>query len=335
MQVPLNPAAQVDVDQRPWNRDCHCSYRECEPPPYVKACCQACCLPSVLCCVTYVFLGLVIGAEIVAWNRVSDCGAQHASGVEPWGEVIPNSTVSQKQLAWTNFLWNQVNVFDATTSNATAIGYWTDADILFGLASKYAYTQKLHGDGGEHVLIQAERPWGFYFGKRYKLWSCTGAKPEYMIEEDFWNEPWFQFFNRQQIFKIIRADTGDVVGISNHTLNNVWSWRGSHWSADVFTANGTHVATLSQETSSQAGWFVHPHWFNNNLRPDLFPNEVVSFLAAVYDIDAGKGGSTSAATATATANGGGGGGGGTVAGIGGGGGGGGQVIWHDAVPRGR
>ncbi|CAJ1383139.1 unnamed protein product [Effrenium voratum] len=79
--------------------------------------------------------------------------------------------------------------------------------------------------------------------------------------------------------------SGKLVAKSQHKVQDMWSLK-AYWTASLESPAGTAIATLRQETPV-INWFFYgtQKWLMANQRPDLLPNEVVSFLAAVYDID--------------------------------------------------
>lgn len=228
-----------------------------------------------------------MGTEIVAWSRQASCDAEATNGARQaldWGTVIPQHTVTQMKLGLTNIFWHQVDVYDEKVSNKATIGYWTDVSLFFGFLEKYAYVRTK--DGKEETVMEAWKPWGFYFGERYDVYRCANAAHEYMIEEDYWARPWFNW-NAQTIFNIRKSGTQDIVATSKHVIKDAWSMNAA-WAAEIKTWDDKVVAELRQDKFSQTGWFQSQKWHAENFKPDLLPNEVVSFLSAVYDIERAK-----------------------------------------------
>lgn len=236
------------------------------------------------CALICLILTLVLIKEIVAWTRLANCTQQSKAGTMVWGSTLPNATTLQRPSLWSNIFWKEVGVYNTAQPDAAKLGFWTNVDLLFGIFGMYAYSDSSHGGS---ILLQARRPWGVYFGKRYQVWSCSSGAA-YNINEDYWAEPWFQISSPERIFNIIQADSGKLLAVSKHTLEDIWSFREGHWVANMVSPNGTVIATMQQESAANVGWFLFPKWFTLNYHPEVVPNELVSFMAAVYDIDGSK-----------------------------------------------
>ena len=229
-----------------------------------------------LCCGLF----FLFGAEGIAWARQASCNMEQGDQGISWNVVIPPKTTTQMQNGFmTSWLWHQVDVYNENATSTPMIGYWSNLDLFFGLLQKYAYVQS-----DVPTALEAWQPWGFYFGQRYHVWTCSSLFREYYIEEDYWARPWFSL-NAQKIFNIREMPSGVLVARSQHQVADVFSL-GAHWVATVETLAGDAIATLRQEPP-WTWWFLFTYqkWHVENHRPDLLPNEVVSFLAAVYDID--------------------------------------------------
>lgn len=230
------------------------------------------------CCLIFLYLG----AEIAAWARQASCNFELGDLDVTWNTVIPSKTMTQMDVGIFTVFWLQVDVYDENSTSAPMIGSWSNLDLLFGMVEKYAYVQ-----ANGPTVLEAWQPWGIYFGQRYHVWTCSSLRREYYIEEDWWARPWFSF-NSQQIFNIREMPSGRLVAKSQHRKNDAWSWN-AHWTATVESLAGEAIATLRQEASNPLWFFGNfQKWWVDNERPDLLPNEVVSFLAAVYDIDKAK-----------------------------------------------
>lgn len=232
------------------------------------------------CCLLFLYFG----AEIGAWAHQASCNLELGDLDVTWNTVIPSQTMTQMQLGIGIFtlFWIQVDVYNENSTNAPMIGYWSNLDLLFGMVEKYAYVQS----SGPTVL-EAWQPWGFYFGQRYHVWTCSSLRREYYIEEDWWAQPWFSLTS-QRVFNIRETPSGRLVAKSQHRVQDAWSWN-AHWTATVESLSGEAIATLRQEAINPLWFFgTSQKWWVNNERPDLLPNEVVSFMAAVYDIDRAK-----------------------------------------------
>lgn len=246
----------------------------------------------VACCILLLVLFVPLTAEFYAWNRLSSCHAQQGVGGVRWNAILPPTTMSQKPIKFSQIFYTEVDVFDDSKSNDTKIGYWTNVDMFFGMFRMYAYSDMT--TGSERILLQAKQPWfTFRWGKTYKLWLCSETGQSYSIEEDVWAEPWFQFLNPEKIYNIRVADTQQLVGTAKYSRSNAWSLWDAAWGASISAADGTVLSTVQQETLASAGWWSHPRWFSQNFQPSATPNELVSFLAAVYDIDMSRKSSSS------------------------------------------
>ncbi|CAK8996144.1 unnamed protein product [Durusdinium trenchii] len=233
---------------------------------------------ATLACCCCISLFLVLGTEVVAWTRQASCDWDLA-GDEDWNGVIPAKTMTQMQLGiMTSWLWHQVDVYNENATGAPMIGYWSNVDLFFGILEKYAYVR----DG--QTALEGWQPWGFYLGSRYHVWLCSSLEKEYYIEEDWWARPWFSF-NTQKIFNIREMPSGQLVATSQHRVADLLSFN-AHWVATVETPDGVPIATLRQDSPWSRWIFIsYQKWWVDNHRPDLLPSEVVSFLAAVYDIE--------------------------------------------------
>jgi len=156
-------------------------------------------------------------------------------------------------------------------------GYWSDIRVMF---TRYSYFDTR---AGEQVRIEAKPPWGLYWGLRYNLWRCGDTDDDTLhIEEDVWARPWFNWEN-EKVFKIARGT--NPIGKSftrtkNHLLGSLFS------SKEIMVSDmqDEEVATIKQESQMQAG-FSNRRYFVHNDRPDVIPNEVVSFLAGVWELN--------------------------------------------------
>ncbi|CAJ1383138.1 unnamed protein product [Effrenium voratum] len=236
---------------------------------------QVCC--GVFCCLWILFI--TVGSEVVAWNRQASCSGKEGDGRIQWNAVLPPETATAMRLGIPSLLWHQVDVFNGSTADGQKLGYWSNVDLFLGNVQKYAYVVD-----GEGALLEGWRPWGVYLGSRYHLWLCSSLVREYAIEEDWWGRPWWSF-GTDKIFNIIERPSGKLVAKSQHKVQDMWSLK-AYWTASLESPAGTAIATLRQETPV-INWFFYgtQKWLMANQRPDLLPNEVVSFLAAVYDID--------------------------------------------------
>lgn len=267
-EVRVNPFAEAPEDQ--------------PDPPWKIDGATICCL-ALVAFILLIPVIILIG-EGIAWHRVSLCSSETTSA--DWG-VIPATTSSQRQIfAWSNLFYQDVDVFNPIKSNDTRIGYWTDADMFFGLMKNFAYTSVSRY--GETLLIRARKPWGLYLGRRYELWRCGQPGPEYLVQEDWFGRGWNPF-NPQFTYNIIEANSGRTIAISNHTISNIWTFGDAHWHIDIGSPGGIQVASLDQESFNvKSSIFSVPRWYTLNMHPEIVPSEVASFIAAVTDIENAK-----------------------------------------------
>eukprot|EP00928_Gymnodinium_smaydae_P020819 TRINITY_DN18050_c0_g1_i1.p1 TRINITY_DN18050_c0_g1~~TRINITY_DN18050_c0_g1_i1.p1 ORF type:complete len:286 (-),score=41.62 TRINITY_DN18050_c0_g1_i1:246-1103(-) len=235
-------------------------------------------------------LVLYLGTELVAWLRFASCASEQGTNLLHWNQMIPTQTTKTTKVprAFT-FFYDEMDVFDSSVSNTSKIGYWTDMHLFHGWIRRYAYVRSQ--PTGDQVVMEAMEPFGLYFGKRFELWQCDGTGPEYFLKEDIFNEPWFQWNSAVQIYNIYNGK-GVHLAISQHVLSNMLSWGNTYWNTTIVTPQGEIVSHLVQETWNQAGWNVWqpPSYFSKNLRPDILPNEVVSFMASIFELRAASSG---------------------------------------------
>lgn len=235
-----------------------------ERPGGVGAGCPICCC----CC-----LVIVLIQGCIAFGRNSGCSAQAGNPAQVWSPIIPAWTTSQYQ--W-KFLWSEVNVYNPKVSNETEVGQWVSMAFM-GMLTRYGYE-----DVDGNTLLEARTPWGFYLGKRYEIWRCDGAGPDFRIEDDYWAQPWFSF-GQEKRYKIFNAQTQQETAKCAHS-KTVSIWR-NNWAASCTNMAGEEIATLNQQDSS--GWFSVPIWSVRNKETDMgiLPNAVVSLMAALYDLE--------------------------------------------------
>jgi len=228
-------------------------------------------------CCAFIILALIV-TNIILINLQSTCGEAGMG----WNEAVPASLTSQMQYKFASFFWHQVNVFDSADDKQ--LGHWQDLNLLFDIQKRFAFVRK-NEDGDEAVQVEARSPFGLYFGTRYNVWRCAGTQEhEYSIEEDYWSRPWFNW-NAERKYTIKDLGADKVIATSEHHKDDVLSFRGAHWEATVSSPDGEKIATISQQSQAAAGWFQYAKWTSVNLHSEIVPNEVVSFLAAVYDIE--------------------------------------------------
>jgi len=257
------------------------------------------------CCFCSCFIIFFI-LEAVVWAIQPGCDADLTSGAEwQWNAVVPAQSMSQMQNSWMNFLSHEVYVYpegeNATSTNV--LGYWRDASLLFGWIQKFAYVSKVNNI--DTVVFEAWKPWGFYFGQRFNIIQCSQQDHQYMLEEDYWAKPFWNW-NMVQVFNIKDSKTGDTIAKSNHEKMNrqffLFGNNEAFWAATITAPDGTVAASIVQDkpyyggssgssAASSAGNFLgfgknlNQKWHMWNHRPDIVPNEVASFVQVLYDID--------------------------------------------------
>lgn len=244
---------------------------------------MCCCL---ICLIPLIQFGLALG-------KVAACRGEAQSDATTWDPIMPSRLMLQAPSLWD---WGEWSLFTKTVrvynnDTGTKIGHWSDENLL--LVDQYGFLD----EAGE-MQLQAKEPWGFYFGKYYELWRCDGAGPEYIIDEDYWGEPWFSF-GMDKIYDVKIWKGAELTKIATAKKKLDWGWW-TFWSAEITATNGTVVATLDQEF---AGWFQNTKWYINNHNPNMIPNSVVAFLAAVFDIDRRRAQQSSSASSSSSSGG--------------------------------
>lgn len=256
-----------------------------------------CCACICMCCCFLIF-GVL---QAVVWARVPGCNAkadelsmtQMQTG---WNSIIPPRSMTQMQNGWeAAYKGSQVYVYDESKSNTTEIGYWVSTSMFFNWMQKYTYVQMVNGT--EIATLEAFKPWGLYWGLRFNIFRCEKEDDQYMVEEDATKRSWFSW-NKVRVYNI-KDSTGNIVAYSKHEHNigNVFSWGQSFWSAVLKAPNGTVAAAIVQDKPTYGGassflassasiWTnIHQKWRMWNQWPGIVPNEIVSLLLAMYDLD--------------------------------------------------
>jgi len=227
-----------------------------------KAACQLCC-----CCLLLI---IVIVQGCLAFGRNGGCvDLEGTAEGQLWDPIVPPVTTCQKQF---RLLWSEVNVFNPAVSNVTTIGQWTSMNF-FGMYTKYGF-QNTEGV----VVVEARTPWGLYFGKAYEIWRCDSAGPVFKVVEDYWAEPWFSW-GMEKRYLITNMETKTQVATVAHSADFFAGWQ-----ASFSTMQGVKFASLDQHVST-TGWFEAPIWSVSNSNEALVPSAVVSFMAAIYDME--------------------------------------------------
>lgn len=235
---------------------------------------SCCCL-----CWCSLFFAPLLWALVLSYQWGASCQAQKGVGQAVWNNLIPTETMSQKKSGFSTVLWEQVDVFNPQLSNSTPIGWWTDEIGMFG---NYNFFEAATGQ----VLLNGKAPWGVYLGKRYDLYACNGFGKDYTIQEDWWARNWWFMFwvTPQRKFQITDTSTGSMIAISQNSRERQWSANARYSAEFIEPSTNQVIAYIFQENLGQ--WTLSdPRWHSKNLRPDVLPNEILSFLSAVYDID--------------------------------------------------
>lgn len=258
------------------------------------------------CCLMLLATACVQGFYV--FGRDWHCDAVLDYNVTRWDHLLPKQTRSQYK--W-GFFSNEISEFEPGSRDEEdnrhdekRLGRWTKFDFL-GLFPRYGLQ-----DPDGKLLMQASEPWLYppwQLGYRYHLWRCDGVSPDFVIAEDYWSEPWFSY-GTQQIFNIIDVRTLEVAAkvrqVSDGTgaaptqvfLNSSQrgsdaAWRSSAaWHLVVtrgpHLVNATVVAEARQQPTQPAkNWWRHgdyPWWHVTN-HDGTVPNEILSFVTAVYD----------------------------------------------------
>jgi len=257
-------------------------------------------LPHWSCCMWFfiVVIAAMLVSEVLAWLRQPSCGHSHFE----WNQVIPANTVNQIERGNLGSmlqeydilgLWTKLWHFDVY-ENATALsaehverqskvfrGSWSNGHLLFGFLEKMAYIDETFGPN-KLVALEGRKMWGT-LGSSFQLWLCSeSAEHSYDISVD--SDPW----DFAVVYNIHRMPGSVLVAQTRFKLMDVGFWSDeSHWEATV-TSTGPNdndtdtevIGTVRQNISS-----FNSKWFVVNKRPDLLPNEVLSFMTLVYDID--------------------------------------------------
>lgn len=223
----------------------------------------------------------------LAWKRHSTCSALQGQSTEGWNTMLPPNTTMQMLPGFFSFFYHEVDVRPATASShdTAKLGFWSDMNVLFAL-QRYSYTDTR--GAAESVTLEARQPWGLYLGMRYDIWRCAGDQTDgFSIVEDWWARPWFNW-QSAATFDIVDHKTGTTIARSNsHKDNGIQGIGLTKYirskEIDVLDMQGNRIAHTYQQSQIEAG-FSYRRYFVTNLHPQIVPNEVVSFLGAVWEI---------------------------------------------------
>eukprot|EP00438_Fugacium_kawagutii_P031954 Skav201895 [mRNA] locus=scaffold550:863955:868216:+ [translate_table: standard] len=254
-------------------------------------------LPHWNCCVWFliiVFCAMII-SEVLAWLRQPVCGQANFH----WNQVIPSNTVNQIERGNLGSMLQEYDVLGLWTKlwhfdvyeNATALassgadrqtkvfrGAWSNGHLLFGFLEKMAYVDETGPK--KLVAMEGRKLWGT-IGSSFELWLCSEGQLSYEISVD--SPPW----DLTVVYNIHQMPSRVLVAQTRFQLKDASFWSDdSHWEAVVVAANGGNdtegqvIGKVKQNISS-----FDSKWFVMNERPDLLPNEVLSFMTLVYDVD--------------------------------------------------
>lgn len=237
--------------------------------------------PTSQCGIGYYILGAIILVYFLVSFLAYESQVKCASGskLPAWNSMSPNVTSSRLDLDPFSIFWKEVDFFRERPREF--VGYWSDLDLFFGLMETYTYVQ-IQGDD-QVAVLQAGKPWGLFFGQRFNIWRCGSPNVEYSIEEDYWGH--FFTTSPTRVFDIIDRSTGERVATSQQQLEDALIPFGSSWEATITGRDKTLIARLDQDSRADTGVVGYAPWHARNERPDLLPNEVVAFMAAIWDID--------------------------------------------------
>lgn len=253
-------------------------------------------MPHWNCCVWFCIIvaTAMIISEVLAWLRQPVCGSANFS----WNEVIPPNTVNQIERGNLGSMLQEYDVLGLWTKlwhfdvyeNATALsssgtdqqikifrGSWSNGHLLFGFLEKMAYVDTTGPK--KLVALEGRKMWGT-IGSSFELWLCSqSSQPSYEVSVD--SEPW----ELTVVYNIHRMPSRELIAQTRFQLKDVSFWSDeSHWEATVVAAGGNDtgevIGTVKQNISS-----FDSKWFVVNKRPDLLPNEIMSFMTLVYDVD--------------------------------------------------
>mmetsp|Transcript_120578 Transcript_120578/g.257514 ORF Transcript_120578/g.257514 Transcript_120578/m.257514 type:complete len:286 (-) Transcript_120578:439-1296(-) len=232
---------------------------------------------ACVCCV------LIIAAICwtIRWNTSPGCGAVQSTIA--WNTMMPPHTAMQFQHQWP-WMPSKVAVYNTSEVHegmSAEIGYWSDINVFVNRRIVYIDTLR------DEAVLEARKPWGLYMGKRYGLWRC-GDLPEdtFHIEQDIFGTSWIFNWDQAKAFNIAKG-TRLIAKSYSRTNNHLLTSFFSEKEIEVTDLNGQTIANIQQESQLQAGFSMR-RFFINNLRPDIIPNEVASFLGSVWELNGVK-----------------------------------------------
>lgn len=244
------------------------------------ACCACCC------CFFCIWL-IWMCVQLAFSYKYSSCGEvgtfpNAANYVIPQNHSLRTPRYSKEWFARTS------NVFGTNLDNMTELGIWREVRVF---KTQYAYMIP----GFDSPYIIAWQPWWNFLGaKRFIFQHCEKLSPEYFIREDsFWTWSW----NRHDKWVIEDRSAGDaVVARSEHVMFDSWNNGGwfpfvvREWGAQVYDTVGRKIGIMAQDVNVHySGWFTNQYkssWIVSNINPVALPSNVMSFLCALYDLDA-------------------------------------------------
>jgi len=233
----------------------------------------ACGIGSCCCC-------LLIGLFVLCYSNSPDLSCSSESGMG-WNGVIPPMTKSQRP---TENRWfrNDVDVFNTQLSNETVIGRWTSAKRWF---SGKAYVYSMVVGDAEQVVLKAEVPTGWNWDQShdFQLYICSDSSQRYKINEDVSAKYKFVIGSKTRNYAI-SSPAGVKIAESIHEKSDLFTFGGAHWAVDIKAPTGQALAKIEQQSYAETSWFDHKSYSATNYQPEFLPNEVVSFLSAVFDL---------------------------------------------------
>ena len=217
------------------------------------------------CCALVYFL---LFDQVLLWAQDNRCKPEQLGPDGSWNRRIPANTTTQMRSSW------RVDIYDETTSTEE-IGSWSASAGMW--TRWYTYVP-----AGGPTAFEAIPHRGSYLGDRYDLRACSNLQEYYSIEEDFRASSWLSR-NSSKVYNILQMPEAAFVAKCHYSETPVSFFR-AYWEASVESRKGEAVSTLRQD-SRTTHWFSYRKWRVDNARPDLLPNEVVSFLAAMYDMN--------------------------------------------------
>lgn len=239
------------------------------------------------CCCFFVlvWLAFTIVQTVLSWHY-SSCpdAAVFEEDMEKY--IIPRVHTIQTPRHQTSY-WGDTSTVYAGLDNKTEVGHWREVKLW---KTQYAYL--VPGIDGPFII--AWQPWwNIFFGKRFYLKHCADLFPEYYLKQHY---SWYwSHHSDQHEWDIEQGDK--LVAKSKHVMLKAWektpgAWFPHlvvEWGAKVHDPGNVVIGEMAQDVSLlYNNWFTSQYissWQVNNLDPSKIPTDVLSFLAALYDLD--------------------------------------------------